>query len=262
MKRCFDGTERSRNGAICFSLQMIQLAVVATTTLCLWRLTGLRGKVVEKLGRVSQKVTKEKEKVATMMVAANLEKGNQCRTRAKIVEKETRLKSGHYARECWQNQNVRNVQNVSNGGQGQQDHGQSTGQQSGQQPQTQQPPVNQSTQYRVSRISELNEHEEHVGADQGQFVFDLRDSPQTSPKSNCSVRALRFYIGDEDDAFCNQPSDVRAIVTELQEDEHLEQFCWTVVQTLLSFHLHMQGQVKRFLESVQSCVMLRGAAFQ
>ena len=122
-------------------------------------------------------------------------------------------KSGHYARDGWQNQSVRNVQNVSHGGQGQPDQGQNSVQHSGQQPQTQQSPPNQPTQYRVSRISELNEHAE---ADQEQFVFDLRVSPPTSPKSNVSpLRALHFYIGDDGDEISNQHGDVRAVVTEM-----------------------------------------------
>ena len=74
-------------------------------------------------------------------------------------------------------------------------------------------PPNQPTQYRVSRISELNEHAE---ADQEQFVFDLRVSPPTSPKSNVSpLRALHFYIGDDGDEISNQHGDVRAVVTEM-----------------------------------------------
>ena len=53
-------------------------------------------------------------------------------------------------------QSVRNVLNVSHGGQGQPDQGQNSGQHAGQQPQTQQSTPNQATQYRASRISELN----------------------------------------------------------------------------------------------------------
>jgi hypothetical protein len=59
----------------------------------------------------------------------------------------------------------------------------------------------------------LNEHAE---ADQEQFVFDLRVSPPTSPKSNVSpLRALHFYIGDDGDEISNQHGDVRAVVTEM-----------------------------------------------
>ena len=125
-------------------------------------------------------------------------------------------KCGHYARDCCRNQSDRNVQNVSHGGQGQPDQGQNSSQHSGQQPQTQQPPPNRATQYRVSRISELNEHAE---ADQEQFVFDLRLSLPTSPNSNVSsVRALRLYLGDDEDEVSNQHGDVRAVVNEMPDE--------------------------------------------
>ena len=129
-------------------------------------------------------------------------------------------KWGHYARDCCRNQSVRNVQNVSHGGQGQPDQGQNSSQHSGQQPQTQQSPPNRATQYRVSRISELNEHAE---ADQEQFVFDLRLSVPTSPNSNVSsVRALRFYLGDDEDEVSNQHGDVRAVVTEMPDEGDMQ----------------------------------------
>ena len=128
---------------------------------------------------------------------------------------------GHYARHCWQA--VRNVQaprsqagssstewtNVTSvshqpaPAQQQTTHVQGQGQQ---QPQ-------QATQYRVSRIAELNSDD-----NQGQehSVCDLRDSPKPTPKSNDGVvRAIHYYIGDDDVQSNIQSGQVRAIVSEI-----------------------------------------------
>ena len=60
---------------------------------------------------------------------------------------------------------------------------------------------------------------EHAEADQEQFVFDLRLNLPTSPNSNVSsVRALRFYLGDDEDEVSNQHGDVRAVVTEMPDE--------------------------------------------
>ena len=64
---------------------------------------------------------------------------------------------------------------------------------------------------------------EHAEADQEQFVFDLRVSPPTSPSSNVSsVRALHFYIGDDEDEISNRHGDVRAVVTELPDEGDMQ----------------------------------------
>ena len=64
---------------------------------------------------------------------------------------------------------------------------------------------------------------EHAEADQEQFVFDLRLSPPTPPTSNVSsVRALRFYIGDDEDEISNQHGDVRAVVIEMPHEGDMQ----------------------------------------
>ena len=71
----------------------------------------------------------------------------------------------------------------------------------------------QATQYRVSRIAELNSDD-----NQGQehSVCDLRDSPKPTPKSNDGVvRAIHYYIGDDDVQSNIQSGQVRAIVSEI-----------------------------------------------
>ena len=126
---------------------------------------------------------KEKGKPNSYDGEADLE--IQCRTRASMVEKDKTCyscgKTGNYARGCWHDKVVWNVQNVSNGGEVQHDQGQP----SNQQPQTQQAPVSPSAQYRFSRISKMDMHVDGQD-DKGHFVFDLRGSPQTLPKSTVS----------------------------------------------------------------------------
>ena len=64
---------------------------------------------------------------------------------------------------------------------------------------------------------------EHAEADQEQFVFDLRLCVPTSPNSNVSsVRALRFYLGDDEDEVSNQHGDVRAVVTEMPDEGDMQ----------------------------------------
>jgi hypothetical protein len=70
----------------------------------------------------------------------------------------------------------------------------------------------QSTQYKVSRISEVipsNEGSEH-------FVCDLRDSPKSSAGS---IRAIHFFIGDSDevDAVAHD-GEIRAIISEVPDN--------------------------------------------
>ena len=53
-------------------------------------------------------------------------------------------------------------------------------------------------------------------------MFDLRNSPQSSPKSNDgSIRVVRYFIGD-DAELPVQPADIRAMVTELPSDSDLQ----------------------------------------
>ena len=50
------------------------------------------------------------------------------------------------------------------------------------------------------------------------FVCDLRDSPLSSPKSfSGSVRAMRFYIGDDTEDHV-QEGEIRTIISELPSD--------------------------------------------
>ena len=76
----------------------------------------------------------------------------------------------------------------------------------------QQHQAQQSTQYKVSRISEVIssvEGSEH-------FVCDLRDSPKSSAGS---IRAIHFFIGDSDEvAAVAQDGEIRAIISEVPDN--------------------------------------------
>ena len=134
-------------------------------------------------------------------------------------------KTGHYARDCWNNQAVRNVQA---GNQVQQEQVQSPAQPS---PQAQQQSSSfsslqspQATQFRVSRISELISiaEDDQVACDSHeQFVFDLRDSPKSSQSPQNSIRAVHFFIGDDEDEFATQNGSIRAVVSEIPDDGEL-----------------------------------------
>ena len=53
-------------------------------------------------------------------------------------------------------------------------------------------------------------------------MFDLRNSPQSSPKSNDgSIRVVHYFTGD-DAELPVQPADIRAMVTELPSDSDLQ----------------------------------------
>ena len=133
---------------------------------------------------------------------------------------------GHFAKDCWQA--VRNVQSTNSDvassatewahvtGVSQALGNSSASQQAqqGQAPQ-QNHQAQQTIQYRVSRIAELNSHENHS---QEQLVFDLRESPKSTPKSNAgSVTTIHHYIGDDRDTNI-QSGQVRAIVSEVLDD--------------------------------------------
>eukprot|EP00435_Cladocopium_sp_Y103_P047343 s881_g13.t2 len=170
-------------------------------------------------------------------------------------------KTGHYARDCWNNSVVRSVQGTP---QGHVDQGQSSNQQVGQQQQTQQAPVqspqSQSTQFRVARISELN-----VDAidDHEQFVCDLRVSPSVSPTSSSgAVKAVHFYIGDDDDEPCSTCTcSVRAIATELP-DQDMRCILLDSGQMLLYSHQNLLVQVMNLQVVLQNCMMLKALEFQ
>ena len=128
-------------------------------------------------------------------------------------------KPGHLAKDCWNS--VRNVQAASSVGDSsqfgwtnltsvsQQGAGNQSVQQGPQQGQQQQS-MQQATQFRVSRISE--------SVETNSFVCDLRDSPLSSPKSfSGSVRAMRFYIGDDTEDHL-QEGEIRTIISELLSD--------------------------------------------
>ena len=143
------------------------------------------------------------------MVEGSLERVKRCKTRAKAKVENLRRCAwrARFAKDCWQN--VRQVQTPATGSSSQvsdwthltsvsnQQQPQSGQSQNLQQPQ--QPPSQQSTQFRVSRITEMNSHAEEG---QGCLIFDLRDSPKSSPKSATgSVRVMHFYIGDDAETF-------------------------------------------------------------
>ena len=136
---------------------------------------------------------------------------------------------GHFARECWQNQQVRAVNQGSamyatDGGSAQHasavqgspssstagsfTHVTSVSQQM---PQNQPQQGPQQSQYRVARIVE-NTHDD--------LVFDLTATGDMSG----SVRVVHFHIGDEDDCIGDSGvmSGVRAIIEEVEEDSALE----------------------------------------
>ena len=69
----------------------------------------------------------------------------------------------------------------------------------------------QQTQYRVSRISEMNSFDD--GPEH--FVCDLRDSPKSSVGS---VRAIHFYIGDDVEENAQQ-GEVRTMITEVPSED-------------------------------------------
>ena len=54
---------------------------------------------------------------------------------------------------------------------------------------------------------------------QGHFVCDLRESPKPTPKSNDGmVRAIHYYIGDDNFQSNMQSGQARAIVSEISRD--------------------------------------------
>ena len=82
----------------------------------------------------------------------------------------------------------------------------------------------QATQFRVSRISELISiaEDDQVACDSHeQFVFDLRDSPKSSQSPQNSIRAVHFFIGDDEDEFATQNGSIRAVVSEIPDDGEL-----------------------------------------
>ena len=54
-----------------------------------------------------------------------------------------------------------------------------------------------------------------------QFVFDLRDSPKSSQSPQNSIRAVHFFIGDDEDEFATQNGSIRAVVSEIPDDGEL-----------------------------------------
>ena len=162
-------------------------------------------------------------------------------------------KPGHYAKDCWQN--VRQVQSSVAGSSGQSDWTHVTSV-SNQQPQTQSEPPSQAsqsqpskaTQFRVSRISE-----------QDSIVFDLRNSPQSSPKSNDgSIRVVHYFTGD-DAELPVQPADIRAMVTEAPSDSDLQTILYSLTVEPMQpfFQLRLVGQVQRSLMKLLFCMMPR-----
>ena len=103
-----------------------------------------------------------------------------------------------------------NLTSVSQQG-GASNHGFQQGSQQFPQQQTQ-----QASQYRVSRISEFTEANSFSEAPE-HFVCELRGSPMSSPKSSGSVRAIRYYGGDEVEAN-SRDGEIRAIVSEISSD--------------------------------------------
>ena len=82
----------------------------------------------------------------------------------------------------------------------------------------------QATQFRVSRISELISisEDDQVACDSHEhFVFDLRDSPKSSQSPQNSIRAVHFFIGDDEDEFATQNGSIRAVVSEIPDDGEL-----------------------------------------
>ena len=135
-------------------------------------------------------------------------------------------RSGHFARECWQNQ-VRampqsSVAHTSDAGVPQQAPIQGSPSSSagasftyvssasphGQQVQQS---VGQGTQYRVARIVENNDKD---------MVFDLTGSSQCDG----FLRVVHFHIGDDDDDMggAEFPAGVRAVVEEVPDNSNLE----------------------------------------
>ena len=127
---------------------------------------------------------------------------------------------GHFARDCWQHQQIRNVGQTGTDGSVVQQHGPQGSPSSStagsftqvtsvsqQVPQGQQQHGSQSSQYRVARIVE----------DKQDLVFDLTggsDSPGF-------VRVVHFNIGDDDDDCIGDSgmlSGVRAMIEEVVED--------------------------------------------
>ena len=169
---------------------------------------------------------------------------------------------GHYAKDCWQA--VRNVQaprsqagssstewtnvtSVSNQpaqAQQQTSHLQGQGQQ-----QTQ-----QATQYRVSRISELNSDDIHG---QGHFACDLRESPESTPKSNDGmVRAIHYYIGDDD--FQSNSSLVKCAQLCVRSQVRLAictAYYWILVLTLLCFPQSLLSVELKQMNNQHVCMM-------
>ena len=118
------------------------------------------------------------------------------------------------------------MRSIQGGNQGQQDQGQPSAQSSpqaqSQQSQAAQSP--QATQVRVSHISELvsSAEDDQVACDShGQFVFDLHDGPTSSQSPQNSIRAIHFFIGDDDEELATQTGSVHAVVSEIPDDGEL-----------------------------------------
>ena len=52
-------------------------------------------------------------------------------------------------------------------------------------------------------------------------VFDLRDSPKSSQSPQNSIRAVHFFIGDDDEELATQTGSIRAVVSEIPDDGEL-----------------------------------------
>ena len=224
----------------------MQLDMGLQVTLHPWKLTALRKAVaVETRAKASptkamlrenrsQKAkTREKERTTPVMSLvtksgkgkAGSNQGKKGGKGAKGADKACYVcgKTGHCARDCWNNQNVRNIQG---GNQGQQDQGQPSAQSSpqAQSQHSQAAQFPQAIQFRVSRISELvsvAEDDTFACDSHGQFVFDLRDSPKSSQSPQNSIRAVHFFIGDDDEERATQTGSIRAVVSEIPDDGEL-----------------------------------------
>ena len=90
-------------------------------------------------------------------------------------------------------------------------------------------------------------------------MFDLRNSPQSSPKSNDgSIRVVHYFTGD-DAELPVQPADIRAMVTEAPSDSDLQTILYSLTVEPMQpfFQLRLVGQVQRSLMKLLFCMMPR-----
>lgn len=76
-------------------------------------------------------------------------------------------------------------------------------------------------EFRISELVSVAEDGNAACESHGQFVFDLRDSPKSSQSPQNSIRAVHFFIGDDDEELATQTGSIRAVVSEIPDDGEL-----------------------------------------